>query len=132
MSLGFSPAANCLIATCVKSVAFFTWENGQIKGTRGSGWGKQPADTILCQAYIGNTLYTGNHGGEVISWAGSSVSKRVKSHAQKINAMFATEKGQLITGSSDGHVKVWDVSPGQVQLVKQIDLKDQRLSGVTA
>lgn len=48
MSLGFSPDANCLVATCVKSVAFFTWANGQIKGIRGSGWGKVPADTILC------------------------------------------------------------------------------------
>lgn len=39
MSLGFSPDAMCLVATCVKAVAFFTWANAQISGIKGTGWG---------------------------------------------------------------------------------------------
>jgi WD40 repeat protein len=132
MSLGFTPNGDGLVATCVKSVAFFNWTNGLIKGTRGTGWGTTPADTILCQAYVGNILFTGNHAGEIISWVGIGISKRVKSHAQKINAMFANAQGQLITGSSDGLVNVWNVVGSAVTLHLTMNLKMPTLPSITA
>jgi len=42
MSIGFNPTGDCLVATCVKSVVFFTWENGAVKSTKGTGWGSTP------------------------------------------------------------------------------------------
>jgi hypothetical protein len=41
MSLGFVPGEgnDTLVVTCVKSVAFFTWANGVIKCSKGTGWG---------------------------------------------------------------------------------------------
>lgn len=93
MSLGFNPHGDCLVATCVKCVVFFTWTNGMIKSTKGTGFGTQGADTILCQTYVGNILFTGNMTGEIISWSGASISKRVKAHTAKVNCMFTTSSG---------------------------------------
>lgn len=108
MSLSFSPNDDCLVATCVKSVLFFTWANGAIKSTKGTGWGKTPADTILCQAHIGSILYTGTLGSEIIIWQGTAISGRFKAHQNRVNCMFATDSGKLLTGSHDNTVKVWE------------------------
>ena len=108
MSLAFSPNDDCLVATCVKSVLFFTWANGAIKSTKGTGWGKTAADTILCQAHIGSNLYTGTLGSEIIIWQGTAISGRFKAHQNRVNCMFATESGKLLTGSHDNTVKVWE------------------------
>lgn len=39
LSLGFSPDAQKVVATCVKEVNFFTYAGGVLKGTKGVGWG---------------------------------------------------------------------------------------------
>jgi hypothetical protein len=47
MSLGWNTASDCVIATCIKQVVFFTFANGTITAKNGSGWGATPADTVL-------------------------------------------------------------------------------------
>lgn len=123
MSLGFSPHGDTLVATCVKQVKFFWWSNRSIKASNGTGWGKQPADTILSQAYVGNKLFTGNYGGELIEWSGTQITNRQKAHKAKVNALWAVEETQqLLSGSNDGFVKIWDAS-GSLSIVKNIDLR---------
>ena len=71
-----------MVATCVKDVLFYSWSNGKIAIKKGSGWGTgtQAADTILSQAVVGGTVFTGNVAGEIISWNGLSIGKRTKAH----------------------------------------------------
>lgn len=108
MSLGWNATSDIVIATAVKQVVFFTFANGKLKNTKGSGWGKQPADTVLTQAHCGNTMFTGHHSGEIISWTGSSISKRQKCHASKVSTLYANDAGTvLISGGGDGVVTTW-------------------------
>jgi WD40 repeat protein len=81
-SLGFSPDKSELIATCTRAVMFYTFENGVIKGTRGTGWkehvGKEkgakykPPGAVTCHAFVEyhemktHFLYTGTHDGRIV------------------------------------------------------------------
>lgn len=73
MSLGFNSTGDTLVATCVKEVNFFTWTGGVLKATKGTGWGTTPADAVLCQTFVGPTLFTGTFSGELISWNGRGI-----------------------------------------------------------
>lgn len=77
MSVGWNSTNDVVIATCVKSVVFFTFAAGKIAQKNGTGWGTTTcADTVLSQATCGNTTFTGHYSGEIISWVGTSISKR--------------------------------------------------------
>jgi len=71
LSLGFSPDNSTVVATCVKEVSFFTFQGGLIKGKKGTGWGTKPAQTVMCQTYMDNTLVTGGFSGDLILWNGT-------------------------------------------------------------
>jgi WD40 repeat protein len=114
MSLGFSPIGDSLVATCIKEVRFFHWANGVIKSNLGSGWGKMPADAILCQAVVGDTLFTGSASGEIITWKGSSISSRQKIHEKKVNALYSDGK-TLVSGGADGKIHIF-LHPEKVSL----------------
>ena len=131
MSLGFDTTGETLIATCVKEVNFFTWADGKIKCKKGTGWGTTACDTILSQAIVGNTLFVGNLGGEIISFAGNSVSKRKKGHAEKVNCLFATTNG-LISGGGDGNVCTWSVKGSDITLDKTFSLKNPQIDSAHA
>ena len=109
MSLAFAPNEETLVACCVKEVKFFQFNTSALKSTKGSGWGRTAADTVLSNAYVGNTLFTGTLGGEIISWSGSSISKRTKAHAKKVNALHSQGE-KLISGSHDGTIVIWQTS----------------------
>jgi WD40 repeat protein len=66
-SLGFSPDGKKVVATCTREVNFYTFENGILKCTQGSGYkkGSLPG-AVLCQTFAGNTLFTGCHDGNII------------------------------------------------------------------
>jgi len=49
MSLGFNSAGDTVIATKVGSVQFFKITGSNLESKFGTGWGKTPADTVLCQ-----------------------------------------------------------------------------------
>jgi WD40 repeat protein len=76
MSLGWSSTNDTVIATCVKELKFFSFSGGQITAKKATGFGTKPCDTVLSQATVGNTLFTGHMSGEIISWNGTSLAKR--------------------------------------------------------
>jgi len=77
LSLGFGPADDVLVATCVKEVNFFTFAGGAIKGKRGTGWGTAGPESVLCQAFVDDTLITGMYSGFLILWKGASCSGKI-------------------------------------------------------
>ena len=110
MSLGFNNSGDTVIATCVRTVTFFKINGSTFETKIGLGWGSSPADTIMCQALAGNTLFTGSFTGEIISWTENSIANRIKGHGKKINSIYASKDGTtLVTGSGDGTVKTWSV-----------------------
>ena len=53
MSIGFNHLGDTVIATGVRTVSFFKINGNNLELKTGSGWGKTPADTVLCQALAG-------------------------------------------------------------------------------
>ena len=128
MSLGFNAASDSVVATCVKDVLFYSWNGSNITIKKGSGWGTgvQAADTILSQAVVGNTVFTGNVAGEIISWNGQSIGKRTKAHLEKVNCLYATTTS-LISGGGDGFVYTWTVNGGALTRDKTFSLKGEEI-----
>ena len=64
----------------------------------------------MCQAWIGNTMYTGCYTGEIITWNGKAAGAKVKAHTGKCTAIFASTAGDsIISGGSDGKIILWSV-----------------------
>ena len=109
LSLGFNAAGDQVIATCVKEVSFFSFANGAIKGQKGTGWGRTAAESVLCQAVCGNTVFTGGYSGDIITWNGRNLKARSKAHAGRVNCMYA--KGNMLaSGGHDGKVILHQVN----------------------
>ena len=66
-----------IVATCVKEVDFFTFAGGVIKGKKGTGYGTAGPESVLCQAFVDNTLVTGMYSGFLVMWKGNSCSGKV-------------------------------------------------------
>lgn len=128
MSIGFNAASDQVVATCVKEVLFYSWNAGKITSKKGSGWGTgaQAADTVLSQAVVGNTLFTGNVAGEIISWNEHSIGKRNKAHLERVNCLYAGTNS-LISGGGDGMVYTWNVNGGAITLNKTFSLKSEEI-----
>lgn len=121
LSIGFNPAGNQIVATCVKEVSFMSFANGVIKAQKGTGWGAKAAESVLAQAFVGDQLFTGSYTGDIIQWNGRNLAKRTKAHEGRINCMHS--QGQrLVTGGHDGLVNIWQVS-GALQKQLTVDLK---------
>lgn len=98
------------MATCVKEVCFFSFEGGLIKAKKGSGWPANTMQSVLCQAFVGNTLYTGFFDGSIATWAGTAIKSTMKAHTDGCHALFARANNQgLISGGGDGLVTIWTV-----------------------
>ena len=76
LSLSFAPNGTSAVATCVKEVSFITFNNGVIKASKGIGWGNKGAESVLCQAWVGDQLFTGAYSGDIIKWNGKNLNKR--------------------------------------------------------
>lgn len=113
LSLGFNPIGDTLVATAIKEVNFYTFEGGILKATKGIGWGTNPQEAVLCQAFVDNTLYTGTFSGSILSWSGRSISKSFKAHTDGCHAMYPTQKTKgIISGGGDGQVIIWNAANG--------------------
>ena len=106
LSINFNPSGTMIVATCVKEISFMTFNGGQIKSQKGTGWGNKGPESVLTQAFVGDTLYTGSYTGDVISWNGRNLSKRTKGHEGRVNCMYASGN-TLATGGHDGKVHIW-------------------------
>ena len=87
LSLGFNPQANQIVATCVKEVCFFSFDAGVIKCKKGTGW-KNNAQAVLCQAFVGDTLFTGLFDGSIVQWAGAGIKSSTKAHTDGCHALY--------------------------------------------
>ena len=126
LSLGFNPASNQIIATCVKEVVFMSFSGGVIKGKKGSGWGNTGGETTPSQAFVGDTLFTGLYSGEIAAWSGTSLSKRNKAHGGRVNSLYssASMPNKLLSGGHDGLVILWAVNGTGLTQEKQFSLKE--------
>ena len=105
----------------MKEVSFFSFANGAIKGQKGTGWGRTAAESVLCQAVCGNTVFTGGYSGDIITWNGRNLKARSKAHAGRVNCMYA--KGNLLaSGGHDGKVIVHQVNGTALQAKQTLDL----------
>lgn len=83
-----------------------TFANGAIQSKKGTGWGNKGAESVLCSAFVGNSLYTGSYSGDIIPWNGRTMGKRIKAHTARVNCMH-THGNNLVSGGHDGKVIVW-------------------------
>jgi len=60
-------------------------------------------------AFVGNTLFTGSHLGEIHPWNGPSKGKEIKAHTGKVSTLYA-DKQSLISGGEDGKIIQWAVT----------------------
>lgn len=112
LSIGFTPDSKThLIVTGVREVNFVSFQGAALKTTKGSGLIDNPT-SVLCQAFVGSTLYTGLLTGEIAMWNGTSVKSIMKAHTEGCNSMYPTAGNQgLITGGGNGNIIIWSHSP---------------------
>jgi microtubule-associated protein-like 6 len=117
----FTPSGDQLIATALGEVNFISFWGGAVKVFKGeyAGSDKRPdAQAILCAAYLGTALVTGCFDGKLIIWKGKKLNHYLKAHEGPVNAIWGRPNlDTIITGSSDGTVKLWDQRLNQIKLV---------------
>jgi WD40 repeat protein len=100
----------------VKEVNFFSFAGGVIKAQKGTGWGTKPAESVLCQAFIDNTLVTGAFSGDLHIWNGATISKSVKAHTDGCHALNSRKsKKGIISGGGDGLIIIWGFTNAGLQ-----------------
>jgi hypothetical protein len=77
-----------LVGTCVKEVDFFSFAGGLIKKKVGTGW-KNNQQSVLCQAFLGDTLYTGLFDGSLVAWSGTTIKSSFKAHTDGVHSLYA-------------------------------------------
>lgn len=111
LDMRFTPDNRTLIIACNKEVHFLEIDETKclLKGKKGL-FGKATAEPAMSLGFIGNNTVTGMSKGNLLVWAGNSVSKTIaKAHEGAINAMYSVKPfDRLITGGNDGNLNVWD------------------------
>lgn len=81
--------------------------------------------SVLCQAFLGDTLYTGLFDGNLVQWAGTAIKSSIKAHTDGVHALYSRpSQAGLISGGGDGLIIFWSPGAGGVlQQTKQIDIK---------
>ena len=127
MSLGFNGSGDTVIATCIRSVTFLKINGSTLESKSGTGWGKTPADTVLCQVLANDTLFTGTFLGEIIAWTDSTMVMRTSGHSGKINCIDAIKDNcgnfGIVTGGADGNVNLWSYEGNALIRIKTFNLK---------
>ena len=124
----FDPSGKILILACVKEINFVTIEGSAIKCTKGSGWGKNPLQAVLCIGFLEGNIVTGTFSGNLFVWKGKSLTSTVAAHTGSVNAIWSrkTQKG-LLTGGNDGLICIWDVNLKKMQT---IDIKIKEIKSL--
>jgi WD40 repeat protein len=90
-------------------VNFISFSNGGIKIKKGTGLKGDNLQTIMCGAYINNTLVTGTFKGELLVWNGTAYTKSIKAHQGTVNAIYLRDNNTgFITGGNDGSILIFD------------------------
>jgi WD40 repeat protein/Ca2+-binding EF-hand superfamily protein len=105
----FNQGGDTIALVCVKEVNFCTYAGGKLTVKKGTGLRGNDMTTIMCGAYIGNTLVAGSFNGSLALFNGSSFTKSVKAHASAINCIYARDNNTgFLTGGNDGMIFIWD------------------------
>lgn len=111
LGMVFNPTDDVVVAPGIREVNFYTFAGGLIKGKKGTGWGSNKQQTILCAAFVETTLVTGSFGGQLFLWKGNTLSGTLAAHKGCVNSIYARGKGKgAITGGNDGLIILWDAS----------------------
>lgn len=122
----FNPSGDQLVATALGEVNFVSFWGGAVRVQKGECPGAQlekrpDAQALLCAAYLGTALVTGCFDGRLLIWKGKRLSHCFKAHDGPVNTIWGRPNlDGVITGSSDGTVKVWDQSLNQIKSVDTV------------
>ena len=124
----FDPTDQVLILACVKEVNFVSFDGGIVKCVKGTGWGKNPLQAILCIGFIDQTVITGSFNGPLFVWKGRTLSQTIPAHSGSVNAIWTrkTSKG-IITGGNDGAIFIWDHN---IKKIQTLDLKSSVINSL--
>ena len=92
----------------VKHGMFWSLNGGTLKGKKAL-FGRMGPQTITCSAVVGGQLITGSTAGQLLVWAGNTVSKAIDAHKGSVYDLWA-HAGGLVSGGKDGLVKMWTPS----------------------
>lgn len=105
----FDPNDQLLILSCVKEINFVSFDGGLIKCVKGTGWGKNPLQAVLCIGFIDQTIITGTFSGTLFVWKGKALSNTIpNAHNGAVNAIWTRKSRGVITGGNDGLINIWD------------------------
>jgi microtubule-associated protein-like 6 len=122
LSIGFTSDDKQVIATAIKEVIFFNYQDGKLKGKKGS-FGKNQPCAVPCQAVVDNITYAGSFPGEIYVYSGSSLKETVKAHTGVVNAMCRREAGSgIISGGKDGKIIVWNIASAKLSQAQVLDI----------
>lgn len=87
-------------------------------------WGDKSAEAQLCCAYADKVCFTGSEKGHINCWDNCINKSGIEAHKGKVTVLrYNTEKKELVSGGSDGIVKIWKVAHGKIDTPhKEIDL----------
>jgi len=109
LSLVFNPNDTTVVATAVKEVNFVTFAGGVIKVKKGTNWGSNKQQAILCGAFCNGTLVTGTFNGQLFLWKENTLSNVINAHKGSVNCIWPREGNKgFITGGNDGIVMIWN------------------------
>jgi len=123
MGLCFNNQSDTIALPCVKEVNFVSFVNGAYKIKRGTGLKKDSLTTIVCAAYLNNTLICGSYNGNLILFAGTSVTKNLKGHSGTVNSIWVRENNKgFLTAGNDSMIFYWDAKfniVGKVNIIEK-------------
>jgi microtubule-associated protein-like 6 len=105
----FSKSCETFACCCVKEVNVFKLQPGKLKKQKCTGLRGENLTSIMCCAYLNNTLICGSIKGKLLICAGTSFTKTLKAHSSSLNSIFVKENDiGFFTGGSDGNILEWD------------------------
>jgi len=128
MGICFNNASDTLAVPCVKEVNFVSFTNGSYKMKKGTGLKGDNLTTITCAAYLNNTLVCGSYNGNLVLFAGNSVSKNIKGHSGTVNSIWMQESNKgFLTGGNDSMIFYWDA---KFNIVSKVNIIEKNINSL--
>lgn len=121
----FNNNGDTVALTCVKEVNFISFAGGKFAKKKATGLRGDQMTTIMCGAYVNNTLVCGSFKGNLITFAGASFSKAIKAHSSCCNTIYLRDNNTgFMTGGNDGLVLVFDT---KFAITMKYDIKGEAI-----
>ena len=108
--LAFS-SENEFVTIGLKHIKFFSLNGRNISGKKGI-FGSVKQEALICLAYVGNVLLTGDAKGNLIIWNGRSATKSIKAHKGPTYVLYynaGSKENVFYSGGADGIVNAYDI-----------------------